>query len=185
MKHRFTLFFGGACLVWVLLFCGCADTHHRMIISVPDQQMLVLTDGRPVALYKVSTSKYGVGDREGSYATPLGHLCIRQKIGDGAPLGAVFHSRRPTGEVLEPNAPGRDPIVTRILWLDGLESHNRNAYSRCIYIHGTPQEALLGAPASYGCIRMRSVDVVHLYDLVGRGAKVEITEGHLVLPPKE
>ena len=164
-----------------LLLCGCADTHHRMIVSVPDQQMLVLTDNRPVALYKVSTSKYGVGDREGSYATPLGRLCVRQKIGDGAPLGAVFHSRRPTGEVIPPNAPGRDPIVTRILWLDGLEAHNRNAYSRDIYIHGTPQEALLGTPASYGCIRMRSVDVASLYDLVGKGARVEITEEHLVL----
>jgi lipoprotein-anchoring transpeptidase ErfK/SrfK len=185
MGRHFTLLSGGLCLLWVLLFCGCADTHHRMIISVPDQQMLVLTDGRPVAVYKVSTSKYGVGDREGSYATPLGKLCVRQKIGDGAPLGAVFHSRRPTGEVLEPNAPGRDPIVTRILWLDGLEPHNRNAFSRCIYIHGTPQEAMLGAPASYGCIRMSSADVARLYDLVGRGARVEITERHLVLPPKE
>ena len=166
----------------LLFLSGCAgDTHHRMIVSVPDQQMLVLTDGKPVAVYKVSTSKYGVGDREGSYATPLGHLCVKQKIGDGYPLGSVFHSRRPTGEVIPPNAPGRDPIVTRILWLDGLESHNRNAFSRCIYIHGTPQESLLGTPASYGCIRMSSVDVAHLYDLVGRGALVEITTGHLIL----
>jgi len=164
----------------LLFLSGCAgDTHHRLIISVPDQRMLVLTDGKPVALYKVSTSKFGTGDREGSYATPLGHLCVRQKIGDGFPLGAVFHSRKPTGEVLVPNAPGRDPIVTRILWLDGLEDHNRNAYSRCIYIHGTPQEALIGTPVSYGCIRMRSADVMKLYDLVGKGARVEITNGSL------
>lgn len=160
----------------VLLLSGCADTHHRLIISIPDQKMLVLTDGKPSAVYPVSTSKFGAGDREGSYATPLGHLCVRRKIGGGAPLGAVFHSRKPTGEVLPPNAPGRDPIVTRILWLDGLEPHNSNAFSRCIYIHGTPQEAMIGTPASYGCIRMKSSDVAKLYDLVGHGAHVVITE---------
>lgn len=163
----------------VLCLSGCADTHHCLIVSVPDQKMLVLTDGKPVALYKVSTSKYGTGDREGSYATPVGHLCIRKKIGEGSPLGAVFHSRKPTGEVLPPDAPGRDPIVTRILWLDGLDVHNRNAFGRCIYIHGTPQESLLGTPASYGCIRMRSVDVKTLYELVGTGAQVLVTQGHL------
>ena len=162
-----------------LFLSSCADTHHRLIVSVPDQKMLVMTDGKPVALYTVSTSKYGTGDREGSYATPLGHLCVRKKIGDGAPLGTVFHSRIPTGEVLPPNAPGRDPIVTRILWLDGLDEHNRNSFSRCIYIHGTPQESLLGTPVSYGCIRMRSFDVAKIYDIVGLGARVEITEGHL------
>jgi lipoprotein-anchoring transpeptidase ErfK/SrfK len=168
--------FGGL----LLLLSGCAgDTRHRLIVSVPDQRMLVLTDGKPVALYKVSTSKFGTGDREGSYATPLGHLCVRKKIGDGFPLGEVFKSRKPTGEVLQPDAPGRDPIVTRILWLDGLESHNRNAFNRCIYIHGTPQESLLGTPVSYGCIRMRSIDVKNLYELVGTGARVTITQGHL------
>jgi lipoprotein-anchoring transpeptidase ErfK/SrfK len=165
--------------ILMLLLAGCADTHHRLIISVPDQKMLVLTDGKPTAVYPVSTSKFGTGDNEGSYATPLGHLCVRKKIGTGAPLGSVFKSRRPTGEVLAPDSPGRDPIVTRILWLDGLEHHNRNAFSRCIYIHGTPQEAMIGMPASYGCIRMRSRDVADLYALVGQGAHVVITEGSL------
>jgi lipoprotein-anchoring transpeptidase ErfK/SrfK len=164
-----------ACL-FVLLLSGCADTHHRLIVSIPEQKMLVLTDGKPSAVYPVSTSKFGAGDREGSYATPLGRLCVRRKIGDGAPLGAVFHSRKPTGEILPPNAPGRDPIVTRILWLDGLESHNRNAFSRCIYIHGTPQETMIGNPASYGCIRMRSADVIRLYEIVGTGARVDILD---------
>ncbi len=173
---------GAAVALMVLFFSGCADTHHRMIISVPDQKMLVLTDGKPVALYQISTSKFGTGDGEGSYATPLGHLCVREKIGAGAPLGAVFHSRRPTGEVLPPNAPGRDPIVTRILWLAGLESHNRNAFSRCIYIHGTPEESRLGSPASYGCIRMSSADIAKLYDLVGAGARVEIVTERLAIP---
>ena len=167
----------------VLLLAGCADTHHRLIVSIPDQKMLVLTDGKPSAIYPVSTSKYGTGDREGSYATPLGHLCVRKKIGGDAPLGTVFHSRKPTGEVLPPNAPGRDPIVTRILWLDGLEAHNRNAFSRCIYIHGTPQESMIGTPASFGCIRMKSSDVAKLYDLVGNGAHVVITESPLKVGP--
>jgi lipoprotein-anchoring transpeptidase ErfK/SrfK len=143
---------------------------------VTDQKMLVLTDGKPIALYPVSTSKYGTGDKPGSYATPLGHLCVRTKIGEGAPLGAVFHSGHPTGEVVEPNAPGRDPVVTRILWLQGLDPENRNAYDRCIYIHGTPQESLLGTPASYGCIRMRSVDVANLFEIIGKGARVDIIE---------
>lgn len=165
--------------VLLLVLAGCADTRHRLIVSVPDQKLLVLTDGKPTAVYPVSTSKFGTGDREGSYATPLGHLCVRRKIGDGAPLGTVFKSRKPTGEVLVPNAPGRDPIVTRILWLDGLEPHNRNAFSRCIYIHGTPQEEMIGTPASYGCIRMRSSDVAKLFDLVGNGAHVVIIEGSL------
>ena len=160
----------------MLLFAGCADTHHRLIVSVPDQKMMVLTDEKPVAVYKVSTSKFGTGDREGSYATPLGHLCVRTKIGGGLPLGTVFKSRRPTGEVLAPGAPGRDPIVTRILWLDGQEPGNHNAFGRYIYIHGTPQEGMLGTPVSYGCIRMSSADVIALYELVGRGAQVQITE---------
>lgn len=179
---RLTCVFSWGVLPLILLLAGCADTHHRIIVSVPDQKMLVLTDEKPVAVYKISTSKFGTGDREGSYATPLGHLCVRKKIGEGAPLGTVFKSRKPTGEILEPDAPGRDPIVTRILWLDGLETHNNNAFSRCIYIHGTPQESFLGTPASFGCIRMRSRDVAKVYDLVGRGARVEIVEEPLNLP---
>ena len=171
----------------LLIFSGCAgDTRHRLVVSLPDQKMLLLTDGNAVATYRVSTSKFGTGDGEGSYATPLGHLCVRKKIGDGAPIGEVFKSRKPTGEVLPPDAQGRDPIVTRILWLDGLEVHNRNAFQRCIYIHGTPQESLLGKPVSYGCIRMSSSDVVKLYEIVGNGAQVEITTEHLIsATPKE
>ena len=163
-----------------LVFSGCAgDTRHRLVVSLPDQKMLLITDGQPVAMYKVSTSKFGTGDDKGSYATPLGHLCVREKIGGGAPLGEVFKSRKPTGEVLLPNAPGRDPIVTRILWLEGLDPENRHAFSRYIYIHGTPQEALLGTPSSYGCIRMSSADIIELYQQIGRGARVEITTAHL------
>jgi lipoprotein-anchoring transpeptidase ErfK/SrfK len=170
---------GAVILSAILCLTGCADTHHRLIVSVPDQRMLVLTDGKPVAVYKVSTSKFGTGDLEGSYATPLGNLCVRRKIGTGTPLGTVFKSRKPTGEVLPANAPGRDPVVTRILWLDGQEPHNRNAFKRCIYIHGTPQESFLGTPASYGCIRMSSNDIKSLYELLGPGARVLISDEHL------
>jgi L,D-transpeptidase-like protein len=101
------------------------------------------------------------------------------KIGAGAPLGAVFKSRRRTGEVLEPNAPGRDPIVTRILWLKGLEPQNRHAFARCIYIHGTPEERNVGHPASFGCVRMKSVDMLRVFNAVGIGATVEIVPGSL------
>ncbi|MFA7342901.1 MAG: L,D-transpeptidase family protein [Terrimicrobiaceae bacterium] len=159
-----------------LLFAGCADdTRHRMIISAADQKMVLLRDGKPIAVYPVSTSKFGLGDRPGSNATPLGRLRVKKKIGAGAPAGAVFKSRRPTGEVLPVDAPGRDPIVTRILWLEGTGPENRHAFGRCIYIHGTPEERNIGHPASYGCIRMRSSDVIGLFDTVGLGARVFIT----------
>lgn len=163
-------------LVTILLLAGCAgDTRHRIIISTADQRMVLLEDDKVLANYPVSTSKFGLGDAPNSYATPNGNLKIKKKIGTGHPSGAVFKSRRPTGEVLAVDAPGRDPIVTRILWLDGLEPRNSNAYGRYIYIHGTPEERNIGQPVSFGCIRMRSRDVVELYDIVGTGARVLIT----------
>ena len=148
-------------------------------MSVKDQKLVLLTDGKAEGFYPVSTSRYGIGDRLGSYATPLGKLTVKAKIGMGQPLGEVFKSRTPTGEILPPNTTGRDPIVTRILWLEGQETCNRNAFQRGIYIHGTPQENLLGRPASFGCIRMRSVDVAALCDRVGTGASVRIVTEHL------
>lgn len=141
--------------------------------------MIVLDDDVPVAAYPVSTSKFGLGDRPGSNQTPVGEFRIRKKIGSGSAPGTVFKNRRPTGEVLPVDAPGRDPIVTRILWLDGLETRNRNAYGRYIYIHGTPEERNIGQPVSYGCIRMRSRDIIELYDRVGAGARVRIVTGDL------
>jgi hypothetical protein len=173
------MFIGGIRAEGVVSKAGMGDPHHEIIVSVKDQQLLLKTDGKVEALYPVSTSKFGIGDRLGSYATPLGRFFVRMKIGMGQPLGTVFRSRRPTGEVLKPNAPGRDPIVTRILWLEGTEAGNRNAFGRGIYIHGTPQESALGRPASYGCIRMRSKDVATLCDRVGTGAKVRIITDHL------
>lgn len=161
-------------LVMGNLTAFAADNTHSVIISVPDQCMVVLENGVPIARYPVSTSKYGLGDNYGRYTTPVGNLEVAQKFGDNAPMGAVFKGRHWTGEVLRPNAPGRDPIVTRILWLRGLDYCNRNAYSRGIYIHGTPVESLIGRPASYGCIRMRSRDVVNLYNTIGVGARISI-----------
>ncbi|MBV9674047.1 MAG: L,D-transpeptidase [Verrucomicrobia bacterium] len=170
-----------AALFVALLFSSCAtkDKNHRIVVSISDQTMLVYNRGRAIGAYPVSTSKFGLGDNPGSASTPLGAMEIVKKIGDGAPAGAVFKSRKPTGEIIPTNAPGRDPIVTRILWLKGLQPENRNAFSRFIYIHGTPEERKIGRPASYGCIRMKSRDIVVVYNTVGIGAKVDVVEGPL------
>lgn len=164
----------------VLLLGGCASpSRNQMIISAADQRMVLLRDGKPTRSFPVSTSKFGLGDTRGSYATPLGKLRVRKKIGNDMPSGTVFKGRIPTGEVLPVNAPGRDPIVTRILWLEGLEARNRNAFSRYIYIHGTPEERNIGQPVSFGCIRMRSSDIIELFDSVGVNTQVFVTPRHL------
>jgi lipoprotein-anchoring transpeptidase ErfK/SrfK len=155
------------------------DRSNQVIISVRDQKLMLVQNGGKVATYPVSTSMFGLGDYWGRMTTPLGYLAVEKKIGDNAPTGAVFHNRRLTGEVLQPNAPGRDPVTTRIIWLRGLEAQNAHAFQRCIYIHGTPQEKTIGRPASYGCIRMKSSDVAALYDRVPLGALVQITPEHL------
>ena len=168
-------------LIAVLLAsCAAPDTQHHIVISTRDQRLAVLDRGTLLATYPISTSKFGLGDSSRSSRTPLGQLAVAKKIGDNAPLGAVFKDRVRTGEIVAPNSAGRDPIVTRILWLRGREAQNANAFGRYIYIHGTPEERLIGRPASYGCIRMRSVDVVQLYNIVGVGAAVTIVETSLV-----
>jgi L,D-transpeptidase catalytic domain len=165
-----------AAITILLSSCVAPDRTHRIVISAHDQKLALLEKGKLVAVYPVSTSKYGLGDGRGTYRTPLGQMEIAQKVGDNALPGTVFKDRRKTGEIVAINAAGRDPIVTRILWLRGREPQNANAYARDIYIHGTPEERNIGHPVSYGCIRMRSVDVIQLYDLVGRGAEVSIVE---------
>jgi len=155
------------------------DTSSELIISVRDQKLVLLRNGSKVAVYPVSTSKFGLGDAWGRMTTPLGFLAVEKKIGDNMPVGAVFHNRRLTGEVLQANAPGRDPITTRIIWLRGLEAQNAHAFQRCIYIHGTPEEKKIGRPASYGCIRMKSKDVAELYAQVPVGAVVQIIPDRL------
>jgi lipoprotein-anchoring transpeptidase ErfK/SrfK len=163
-----------------LASCTAPDTQHHIVISTRDQKLAVLDRGALMATYPVSTSKFGLGDSLRSSHTPLGQLEVAKKIGDNAPLGSVFKDRVRTGEIVAPNSPGRDPIVTRILWLRGREAQNANAFGRYIYIHGTPEERLIGTPASYGCIRMRSTDVVQLYNIVGIGAAVTIVDAPLV-----
>lgn len=165
-----------------IFLASCAaprDTEHHIVVSVHDQKLALLEKGNLVAAYPISTSKFGLGDRPGSFGTPLGELEVADKIGDGAPPGTVFKDRRRTGELVAVNAPGRDPIVTRIIWLRGREGRNANAYRRDIYIHGTPEERNIGRPASYGCIRMRSADIVNLYSQVGQGAQVSIINSPL------
>lgn len=169
-------------LAGFLCQCNSIPPKGDVVVSVKDQKLGIYSpDGKLAKQYVISTSKFGVGDKRGSNRTPLGKHEIVAKIGKGLPAGAVLKSRRWNGEVLKPNAPGRDPIVSRILWLKGMESANKNAFNRFIYIHGTPEENRLGTPASYGCVRMGMKDVVDLFNSVSVGAKVVITKSHL--PP--
>ena len=170
----------------MLFLAGCAkDRIHTMVVSVPEQRMALYAKGELMRVYDVSTSRFCVSSASGTKGTPLGRHEIAKKIGAGLPAGMKLKSRRPTGEIVRVNAPGRDPIVSRILWLDGLERGNRNSYSRMIYIHGTPEECRIGHPASFGCVRMRSQDIIELFDIVGEGAVVDIVNRPLDLPQPE
>lgn len=159
----------------------------RIAIDLKRQTLSVLDDaGQAVRVYPVSTAANGPGEQAGSHCTPRGRHIVRAKIGAGQPLGAVFRARRPTGEIYTPELgeaePGRDWILTRILWLSGREpGFNRlgecDSMRRYIYIHGTPDERFEQAPRSHGCIRMRNADVAELFDLVPPYTEVEIVEG--------
>lgn len=151
------------------------------MVSVKDQTITVVDGGKRKAEFPISTSKFGLGDSFRSFRTPTGTFSVERKVGDHLPAGAVLKGLHFTGEVLRPDAPGRDTIVTRVLCLRGLESSNRNAAARGIYIHGTPEERSIGKPASYGCIRMRSRDVIALFDSVPVGTRVVVTD----LPPSK
>ncbi len=151
----------------------------KVVIDVARQE-LRLSNGR---CYPVSTAKNGLGERNGSFCTPRGRHIVRAKIGAGQPLGAVFVRRRPTGEIWSPELhakyPGRDWMLTRILWLSGCEpGKNRlgdvDTMRRMIYIHGAPDSADMGRPGSHGCIRMRNADVAELFDQVPPYTEVEI-----------
>jgi lipoprotein-anchoring transpeptidase ErfK/SrfK len=158
-------------------------TNRRIRIDIHVQRLDLLEGEQVLASYPVSTAAKGAGEREGSGQTPRGLHEIRAKIGRGAPPGAVFVGRRATGEICTPgmvrSEPQRDWVLTRILWLRGLEP-GRNRFGdvdtmrRYIYIHGTPHEDALGTPGSHGCIRMRSADVIEIFDLVEPGTPVEI-----------
>lgn len=159
--------------------------ERRIRVDLRAQRLELLEGARVLAAYPVSTAANGAGEREGSEQTPRGLHEIRAKIGAGEPEGAVFAGRRPTGEICTPERaraePGRDWILSRVLWLRGLErGRNRggavDSMRRYVYIHGTPDEASLGTPASHGCIRMRNADVIELFERVEPGTLVEIVE---------
>ena len=178
MKRIFPRLVAAWAFVFALLgtFASVASTlSTEVIVSVPDQVLALVDRGRLIAQYPISTSKFGIGDSAGSYRTPLGTLFVSAKFGDNLPPGAVIKNRVPTGELVTANAPGRDTIVSRVIWLRGMEAQNRGARDRCIYIHGTPEERRIGKPASFGCVRMRSRDVIALYSSVHIGTHVTIT----------
>ena len=155
------------------------DSSLAVVVSVAEQRLALVEDGVIVKKFPISTSKFGLGDGLNSYKTPLGRLRVCVKLGGDLPVGAVLKRRNFSGEVIPKNARGRDPIVTRILWLEGIEPGNKNARTRCIYIHGTPQERTIGTASSFGCVRMRSDDVIEVFNAVPIGATVTIIEGKL------
>lgn len=154
-------------------------------ISIAAQCLTVMDSGKEMRRYPVSTAKNGTGEQRGSECTPLGWHSIRAKIGSEQPVNSVFKGRRPTGEIYSNELgrlyPQRDWILTRILWLGGLEP-GKNRYGnvdtcwRYIYIHGTSDEALIGCPVSHGCIRMKNIDMLDLFERVQAGVKVCIHE---------
>ena len=157
-------------------------------ISIADQLLELSEAGKPLKRYRVSTAKNGVGEKNGSFCTPRGRHIIRAKIGAGAPVNTVFVKRRPTGEIydaeLASRFPGRDWMLTRLLWLSGCEpGFNRlgdvDTMRRYIYIHGSPDSAAMGKPGSIGCVRMHNQDLLELFDLVAAATPVEITESGL------
>ena len=158
----------------------------RININISRQELDLIDDNASlIKRYSVSTAKNGVWEKNGSYCTPRGRHIIRAKIGGGEAVNTVFVERRPTGEFYSPELarryPGRDWILTRILWLSGCEpGHNRlgdvDTMRRAIYIHGSPDSAIMGKPGSHGCVRMHNADIVELFDLVPILTPVEIQE---------
>ena len=143
-------------------------------VSICSQELTLRHGRKIIRRYSVSTSRFGPGSKKGSYKTPLGKFRISEKIGEGMPNGTIFVGRVPLATD-DPLPPTNDLILSRILWLDGLEPHNANTRDRFIYIHGTRHEDKIGRPDSHGCIRMRNADVIELFDLVEVGTPVKIT----------
>ena len=157
----------------------------KIEIDVPSQQLRLLDGTAVLKIYSVSTAKNGVGEKQGSFCTPRGHHIVRARIGAGQPLNSVFVRRRPTGEVWSPQLhaqyPGRDWMLTRLLWLSGCEpGKNRlgevDTMRRYIYIHGSPDSAGMGKPGSIGCVRIRNRDILELFELTPPYTPVEILE---------
>lgn len=159
----------------------------NLIINIAQQTLTVYQQHKEVAQYQVSTAKNGIGSQQDSGCTPLGKHVVAEKIGGSEPMNAVFVGRVPTGEIYDANLgelhPKRDWILSRILWLSGLEeglnkgSNSQggcDTYQRYIYIHGTPDTEPMSIPLSHGCIRMRNEDIVELFEQVEEGMPVTI-----------
>jgi lipoprotein-anchoring transpeptidase ErfK/SrfK len=145
----------------------------KIHVSVKKQELKLRKGRKILRRYPVSTSRFGLGTEVGSNKTPLGRFRISDKIGHGAPAGAIFVGRVALTPD-DPLPPTDDLVLSRILWLDGVEEHNSNTRDRYIYIHGTRHEHKIGAPDSHGCIRMRNADVIELFDLVDVDTPVTI-----------
>ena len=161
------------------------NDEATIIISISAQKLLLVKGEEIINSYPISSSEYGIGSEAGSNKTPLGTHTISNKFGDGAEIGAVFKARSNTGRVTkiytDKTNVEEDLVTTRIMWLQGMEpgrnkGNGIDSHARYIYIHGTPEEGLIGGPASHGCIRMKNQDVVELFDVVQEGTFVEIQE---------
>jgi lipoprotein-anchoring transpeptidase ErfK/SrfK len=142
-------------------------------VSIRDQQLTLNENEKPIRTYPVSTSRFGIGTEEGSLKTPVGRFRVAKRIGSEMPSGTIFVGRVPL-EPGEAPPPTEDLVMSRILWLDGLDERNANTRDRFIYIHGTKHEDKIGTTASHGCVRMRNADVIELFDLVDEGTPVVI-----------
>ena len=151
------------------------QTSRNIHISIRDQKLTLKEDDTPIRSYPVSTSQFGIGTEIGSMKTPTGRFRVAEKIGDDTPSGTVFRSRVAL-QPFDPLPQTEDLVMSRILWLDGLDEQNANTRDRFIYIHGTKHEDKIGTPASCGCVRMRNADVIELFDLVDEGVSVVIEE---------
>ena len=149
------------------------DQRLKIRVHVAKQTVDLLSNDEIVKSWPISTSQFGLGFEPGSFKTPTGRFRIADKIGDGAPPWMVFKNRLPTGTIASP-ASEEDGVLTRILWLEGLDPANANTKDRFIYFHGTNQEDRIGMPASHGCIRLRNTDVVELFSMVPLGTPVFI-----------
>jgi lipoprotein-anchoring transpeptidase ErfK/SrfK len=150
-----------------------SSEQWEMRVDISRQMLDLRRCGELIKSWPVSTSRFGVGFEPGSFKTPTGCFAVQEKIGAGAPLWAEFKSRQPTGVLAAPGGE-HDGILTRILWLSGLDKENANTRDRYIYFHGTNREDLIGTPASHGCIRLRNADMAEVFDLVPEGARVLI-----------
>lgn len=148
----------------------------RLVVSIPDQSLDVFRGSRCIRRFRISTAAKGTGFENGSYRTPTGRFRICEKIRAGQPAGTIFRARVPAGLWRPGQAMAEDLILTRILRLVGLDPENANTFERCIYIHGTNREDLIGQPASHGCIRLTSADMTELFEMVPAGASLAVTE---------